>query len=372
MVPARRLILSALLALAACTPRGVVTLAPGAAQVAPFQTVFVATSRGAEAERPELFGIGRSRDVSFGRFDVTIPVGNVPGRIAWPRGRPNPAEHFLTDRIDGYADASAFRSGLRDALAQRPVGQRDAVIFVHGFNTTFAEGLYRTAQIGADLDLPGVLVHYAWPSRASPLAYAYDRDSTLFARDGLERLLSETARAGAGRIVIVAHSVGSELAMEALRQLAIGGDRAVLRRIGGVVLVSPDLDLDLFRVQADRIGTLPQPFVIFTSQRDRALALSARLTGERQRLGNLSDPAPLADYDVTLLDVSAFSRGLGHFAPATSPDLLRILGRITDLDSALALERAGRTGLLPGAVLTVQSATQVILAPVAAIGGAAP
>ena len=372
MVSARHLALAALLALAACAPRGVVTMLPGAAELAPARSVYVATTRQAQADGAETYGIGRSKQAFFARYDVTVPENREPGRIAWPRDRPDPTRHFLTDDARNFDAAAEFRADLSRALAERPAGQRDAVIFVHGFNSTFAEGLYRTAQIGADLALPGVLVHYAWPSRANPLAYAYDRESALFARDGLERLLKETARAGTRRMVILAHSMGAELAMETLRQIAIGGDRAVLDRIGGVVLISPDLDLDLFRIQADRIGTLPQPFVIFTSRRDRALALSARLTGERQRLGNLSDPEPLADYDVTLLDVSAFSRGLGHFAPATSPDLIRILGRIAEVDSALALERAGRTGLLPGAVLTVQNATQVILSPVAAIGGAPP
>lgn len=371
MARARLLALAAFALLAACAPRGAVMVVPGAAELAPAETVFTATTRAAGPGAGG-FGTDRSRTVAFGRFDVTVPPDRPPGKITWPRGRPDPARDFLTDAVLRYDDAAGFRAGLSQALAGRPPDRRDAVIFVHGFNSTFAEGLYRTAQIGADLDLPGVLIHYAWPSRQSPLAYAYDRDSTLFARDGLERLLAETARAGARRIIIVAHSVGSELTMEALRQVAIGGNRALLDRVGGVVLISPDLDLDLFRTQADRIGQLPQPFVIFTSQRDRALALSARLTGQRQRLGNLGDPAPLADYAVTLLDVSAFSRGLGHFAPATSPDLLRILGRIPEVDSAFALERAGRTGLLPGAVLTVQNATQVILSPVAAIGGAAP
>ena len=29
-------------------------------------------------------------------------------------------------------------------------------------------------------------VHYAWPSAAEPLGYVYDRDSAIFARDGLD------------------------------------------------------------------------------------------------------------------------------------------------------------------------------------------
>ena len=369
----RALVLCLALSLAACAPRGMATLAPGAADLAPARGVFVATTRPPDAALPDIFGPARSDAVGFARFDVAVPKDRPVGRIVWPgRDGPDPLRHFLTDATRLYQDPAAFRGALAAALRDRSSGGREAVLFVHGFNTTFGEGLYRTAQIGADLDLPGVLLHYSWASRANPLAYAYDRDSALFARDGLERLLQETAAAGADRVLIVAHSMGAALTMEALRQLAIAGDRRTLDRIGGVVLVSPDIDVDLFRQQAKRIGPLPQPFVIFTSARDRALALSARLTGEGARLGNLTTAEPLADLAVTLYDVSAFSDGNAHFVPAESPSFLRLIGRIGDLDTALSLERAGRTGLLPGAVLTVQQATQVILSPVAAIGGAPP
>lgn len=369
----RVLLLGLALSLAACAPRGMVTVVPGAAMIAPARSVFVATTRMPDAALPELFGPTRTAEIGFARFDVTVPPDRAPGRIEWPRpGAADPRLHFLTDAARLYDGPQDFRQALSGMLRTGPRGEREAVVFVHGFNTTFGEGVYRTAQIGTDLDLPGVLVHYAWPSRANPLAYAYDRDSALFARDGLERLLRETTDAGAERVLIVAHSMGAALTMEALRQIAISGDRRILDRIGGVVLISPDIDVDLFRQQAARIGELPQPFVIFTSARDRALALSARLTGESARLGNLAGPEPLADLDVTLFDVSAFSDGNAHFVPAESPAFLQLIGRVGDLDSALALERAGRTGLLPGVVLTVRNATQVILSPVAAIGGAPP
>ena len=130
------------------------------------------------------------------------------------------------------------------------------------------------------------------------------------------------------------------------------------------MLISPDLDVDVFRTEALRIGTLPQPFIIITSQKDRALALSARLTGQRQRLGNLADVTKVADLKVTLVDVGAFSEGVGHFTAATSPALLQILGRMSDLNSAYAGDPTGKIGLLPGVALTVQNATQVILQPI--------
>ncbi len=369
----RVLFLVIVAALAACAPRGAITVVPSAASVGTTRTVFVGTTRASDAENGDLFGFPRSPETRFARFDVSVPPERKPGKIVWPKPHqaPDPATEFLTTREDLFETEGDFRAELARALRTEPSGEREAIVFVHGFNNTFAEGLYRVAQLGHDLELSGVSVHYSWPSRANPLGYAYDRDSALFARDGLQDLLNEVSAAGADSIILVAHSMGSALTMETLRQIAIADDRRVLPKVAGVILISPDIDVDVFKAQAARMGKLPQPFIIFTSSKDRALQLSARLTGQRDRLGNLEDIEEIADLDVTLLDVSAFSEGLGHFAVGDSPLLLRILGRMTDLDASFAADPTGRTGLLPGVVLTVQNATEIVLSPVAAIGGAA-
>lgn len=350
--------------LAGCAPRGAIVRAPEGAVPAADVALFVAASRSPDPARPGDFGPGRSPSPRFARYDIAVPADHAAGRITYtrPGDVPDPQRDFLTVADRQFAEPAAFRRDLARALAERPAGQRDAVIFVHGFNTTFAEGIYRMAQLSHDLGLPGVPMAYSWPSEGRPLAYGYDRDSALFARDGLERLIEETAAARPDRILLVAHSMGAEIVMEVLRQMAIG-DSPAQGRIGGVVLISPDLDVALFRAQAARIGPLPQPFLIFTSRRDRALALSSRLSGEARRLGNLSQVDELAELEVTLIDVTSYSTGVGHFTPATSPALLRLLASLREVDAAFAGDPSGRAGLLPGAVLTVQQATQVVLQP---------
>ena len=362
------------LGLAACEPRGGVVIVPGAAEVGTVETVFIGTTRAPDPETGEEFGKVRSQKPRYARLDVAIPPNRVPGEIAWPRERraPDPATQFLATREVVYSGAPDFRADLGRAFVRNGRQGREAVVFVHGFNNTFAEGTYRLAQLGHDLDLKGELVHYSWPSRAHPLGYAYDRDSALFARDGLETLLREVEAAGARRILIVAHSMGSALTMETLRQIAITGQKRLLGKISGVALISPDIDVDVFRAQALRIGELPQPFVIFTSKKDRALALSARLTGQHDRLGNVTEVAEVADLKVTILDTTAFSSGVGHFTAGDSPALIKILSRLADVGDAFAADQTGRTGLLPGAVLTVQSATEIVLLPVTALSGGAP
>ena len=353
--------------LAACGPRGSLTAMPPGVQPTTVRTVFVATTRTIDPDTG-IYGGGRLRgSANFARYDVSIPPDRKLGEIIWPPegGTPDPRTDFLTTNVVPYDDAPAFRAELRRSLAALPPSQREVTVFTHGFNNTFAEGLYRIAQMSNDLEFPGLTVHYSWPSVGKPLAYVRDRDSILFARDGFEQLLNEVAAAGAQRIIIVGHSMGGALTMETLRQMAIRGDRKVRPRIAGVLLLSPDLDIDVFHSQAEAIGKLPQPFVIFTSRKDRALALAARLTGvRRERLGNLRDVSKVADLEVTVVDVAAYSTGSGHLDVGNSPALIQILSRIGDIDAAFGADRSGRAGLLPGIFLTVQNATEIILQPV--------
>lgn len=332
--------------------------APGAI----LRPVLVATTRSPDPNQP-VPGWERSFDVSYGRYTVSIPPNRELGEVPRPREHSPalPEEHFMLASAEVLSE-SQFQGAVRANLAQLPAAEREAVIFVHGFNTAFIEGVYRTAQFANDLRIPGVLMHYSWPSLGAPLAYAHDRDSALFARDGLIQMLQQVRAAGPRRIIVMAHSMGSHLVMEALRQMALTHD-PTMASIGGVFLISPDVDVQLFRQQVEAIGTLPEPFVIITSQRDRVLTLSARLTGQTSRLGNIPDATPVEGLDVTLLDVSAFSRGGGHFTVGSSPALIGLLDQMQSVNTALSDEASGSLPLLPATILTLQNSTQIILQP---------
>jgi len=355
----------ALMALMACTPRGTITVVPPDTVPGPIVPLFVGTTR--QLDVGGVYGPERSETLNLARYDIAIPPARQLGKVVFPKRptRPDPQTDFLTTAQVFYPTEARFRTDLSRSLSENG---REAVIFVHGFNNTFTDGLYRIAQLHHDLDVPGVAVHYSWPSAAEPLGYVYDKDSVMFARKGLETLIRETIAAGATRVVLVAHSMGSFLTMEALRDIALA-DGAIMPQIAGVALMSPDIDVEVFRMQAKEIGKLPQPFIIFGSDRDRVLRLSALITGQRGRLGSLDSVADVADLEVTYVDVAAFSTGDGHFVTGTSPALIRLLGRINEVDQAFGADAAGRSGLLPGVILTVQNATRIILTPVAEITG---
>lgn len=305
------------LALAACAPRGNFSPAPSDVHPLATRTIYLATQRNG----PSLLSQTgeRTRDLRHGRIDVTIPFGHEAGQIEWPRD----GTGFGVSGAWSYPTSAEFQSGVR---SQRGDADDTILVFVPGYNNTLAEAVFRQAQIAHDYELSGPQVLFAWPSAAEPLGYIYDRDSAIFARDALERLLTDLGRQQDRRILLVGHSMGGQLVTETLRQMSIGGNTS-LAGLEGVILMSPDIDVDVFQTQLDRIDPMPDPFVIVVSQRDRLLRLSARLTGQTQRLGSLEDIDRLADYPIIVIDLTAI-RGNGdndHLIPATSPVAIALL-----------------------------------------------
>lgn len=322
--------------------------------------IFAATTR---LDGPDGFGFRRSEVASFLRYAVSIPPEREPGELNWPprTRKPDPARDFLLLDETRYRSAPEFRAALEAEMAA--LGQTGAVVYVHGFNNTLAESLYRVAQMHHDLTVPGVAVHYAWPSRGSALGYVHDRDSVLFARAGFEALLREVEGAGAKDIIIVAHSMGAFVTMEALRQMVLRDGPGALGHIAGVVLIAPDLDVDVFRAQVHDIGELPQPFIIFGSSRDRVLGVSSTIAGGEGRLGNLASVERVSDLEVTYLDTAAFNVGTGHLNLGENPALLKLFAGIIGIDAAFRDDARTRVGLFPGLVLSMRTATEAILTP---------
>ncbi|MEX3017312.1 alpha/beta hydrolase [Gymnodinialimonas hymeniacidonis] len=358
----------AALPLAACGGVPDLMIVPEAADIGTAETVFVATNR---VFADGAFQAARQETLSFTEFTVEIPPDRETGAVEPARPGRRRGPDLQTEFVASSGNHLGSREGFRAALRAeaRRAGVNEAMIFIHGFASTIGTGLYRTAQIRYDFQIPGIAVHYAWPSAGNPLGYAYDRDSSLFARDGLEQLITDIQAAGLN-VVLTAHSLGSSVVMEVLRQLRIGGRTGTLDRINGVILFSPDVDVDVFRSQAERIGELPQPFVIFTSQRDQALRLSARITGQAERVGNLAIPDALGEFEITIIDVSAFSGGVrdtfNHFAGASSPAVVQILNDAAGVNNSFERSTTQRPGILPGTILTIQNATQIMLSPITA------
>ena len=295
----------------------------------------------------------RSETLQFQRLDITIPKNRDVGDVTFPTNRADPTKDMLLAGRETFATDQAYFNATDRAGGE-------TMLFIHGFNNNYAEGVLRAAQMVEDFQFDGAAAHFSWASAASARGYAFDSDSATQARDALEQVLRGLL--ARDDVIVIAHSMGARLFMEVLRQMAIAGDGHLMENLSGVILMSPDIDVDVFRAQAQRIGALPEPFVIFTSGRDKALRISAAVRGLRQRLGNLDTLDPVADFNVNLVDFSEIPGGdrLGHFTAATSPDAIRIIRGVSDRRFS-----QGRPAGFPDNVVWEQKgkATRVILRP---------
>ena len=369
---AGRLLLAVALLAAGCGERGFVTIDPTAAKVGAIEPILVATSRTA-SEGADIFGPERSEVLGFARFEVSVPPDRAPGTLSFPQSLPaDPRTDFLTVDASRIRDERAFLARVDADLALRPRGERRLFVFVHGFNTNFAEGIYRQAQMLHDFGTPALGVHYAWPSAADARLYLYDRDSAFFARDGLERLLRLLGDSDAERIVLVGHSMGAQVTLEALRQMALVGAPRFFDKLAAVALLSPDVDVDLFRSEVAPLATMDIPWFIFVSSHDRALRAASFLRGRQARLGSIVDPAALAGLDVTVIDMSDVTGGdaLNHSVVASSPVMISLVQGLARYGTTILQEDRANVGLAATTANVVQSVTEVVVSPLAA--GVAP
>ncbi|MCV6596687.1 MAG: alpha/beta fold hydrolase [Mangrovicoccus sp.] len=350
----------------ACVPRGQMVLVNQTVSEAIVYPVFVGTNR--PLDQNNYVTRGRSEALTLQRFDVSVPPERETGRIQWPKDGGDPATEFVTTKALQYNSESGFLSAVRQELRKMPKGNREIVVFVHGFNTTLAEAVYRLAQMDHDLELQAVPVLFAWPSAEDPFGYVHDRDSALYSRDDLEALLRLLNKAGADEIVILTHSMGSFLAAETMRQMDKHDPGSLPGMIDGVVMMSPDIDEDLALNQLSEITELPQPFVVFSSDEDQALRLASRVAGDNPRLGRGADVARFADIEITFLDVSAFAdgadRNFGHLPVANSEALIELLPELRRVAASLDYNLGNDPGFIPGTVLNIQRATEVVLEPI--------
>jgi esterase/lipase superfamily enzyme len=259
--------------------------------------IFVATTRERSTIDPgEMFSGERAAQVSYAAITVSIPpdASRKVGEVQWPVSLPgDPRRDFVTVSAD-YLDRQAFTASI--AAIAKQTGRSKVLVFVHGFNNRFDDAVYRFAQIVHDSKVPAIPVLFTWPSRGEMRlrAYTYDRESANYSRDALESLLNMlVSYPGITEVNLLAHSMGNWVALEALRGRSMGGGQtsASLKtdKLKNVMLVAPDVDVDVFRTQIKRMGTARPRIALFVSQDDAALTLSKSIWGGIPRLGDV-DP----------------------------------------------------------------------------------
>ena len=368
-----------LLALTACAGRPEGVLAPIPANLvspaASDVTMLVATSRKPSGDPATLFTGERSPALSLTDLTISIPPNRAPGTVEWPKKLP-------PDPQKDFAVLAARNLSIPEAHkwlhAHNSNGR--VLVFVHGFNNRYEDSVFRFAQFVHDSRAKVVPILFTWPSRASVLGYNYDKESTNFSRTTFERTLKALADdRSVTDITVMAHSMGSWLAMESLRQMALE-DKQVSPKIKNVILASPDLDVEVFGRQWTELGPKKPKFTITVSRDDRALALSRLIAGNVDRVGQ-ADPSKepykskLQAAGITVLDLTDVKTAdnLNHSKFAESPEIVQLLGGQLASGQTLTDSRVGlgdELGLIiAGSVDAVgNAAAKTVSAPVSVEG----
>ncbi|MCV9999199.1 alpha/beta hydrolase [Pararhizobium sp. YC-54] len=341
--------------------------------------MLVATSRLPSDDPATLFSGERSVHPSITDVAVSIPsdTARASGTVQWPKKLPpNPQTDFAVVRVKPVETIEAGHEWVR-----RHSKGGHAMVFIHGFNNTYEDSVFRFAQIVHDSGADVTPVLFTWPSRAKVFDYNYDKESTNYSRTSLENTLKALVEdKNIKDITILAHSMGTWLAMESIRQMAIR-DGGLPKKIENVVLASPDIDVDVFARQWTELGARKPNFTIFVSQDDRALALSRYISGDVQRLGQIN-PAEepyktkLEAAGITVVDLTKVKSTdrLNHGKFAESPEIVQLIGQrlvtgqtLTDSDVGLG---DGITAIVAGTVNTVgKVAATTVATPVDLMSG---
>lgn len=358
-------------------------------------TIFYATDRNPTPGDPEgPYGRSRSNALLLGQLNVEIgdgmPWGELMDKTIGPLGgkRPplnleDPTEfgpllttapprvvkavtgderddievRFMNRKDPGRA---AFRFAEALNAEMEATAHDEIYVYIHGYRNSFNDAIESAASLHHYNGRRGAVIAFAWPSQKHLLDYLEDRESATYAVSDLRQLLVFLSEeTDAKRINIIAHSMGTFLTSNALREMRlIGYDKTPeelheLFRIDNVVLVAPDIDVDVLQKRFFREGFhhVPKQMTIYTSPDDKALAWATRLlfgiiragsiTGdyldENQRLWLKSHP------HVSIIDITGQKTyGLGHSHhtenPGVASDLFLLLAHdLTPSERGLAV-----------------------------------
>jgi esterase/lipase superfamily enzyme len=376
-------------------PGGKPLFAPGTPRNTDIDLLYITDRAEPTAEEQALglpYGQQRARRIAFGSATVRL----VPG-LTWDElitqstlGKRTrevnlelgpvrqlgafPEEPYRIERLpDGHltrtaatleahdAATDALHTEIRRRLAESK--SKEVVIYVHGFNETFATAASTAAELCHFLGRDPVCTFFTWPASSTGnflISYTNTTESAAYTVAHLRKTLRLiAAEPGVERVHLLAHSRGTAVALDAVNLLftesiAAGKEPIESFRFGELVLFSPDVDLDIaaqritgFISDPDLISVWPSRrlpralggrLTIYSSPEDRALLVSKILFRSRSRLGQLTaaDLTPAAQAylaEIGRIDLityegkrtDAFGHSYFTTNPEVSSDLVQLL-----------------------------------------------
>lgn len=258
---------------------------------------------------PNPFGNDRSQMPRLGVAYVTIGKGLTPEQLheqtITPKKRKSAKVEFAKIELASQAEGKVlFPENVTPAVPKKGAWfdaischldsdpRRNITIFVHGYNTGLIDNTLVAAEIYHYLGHRGAMINFEWPSTSSLFQYIQDKGNANFSTRHFRMLIKNLAReCSADSITIIAHSAGSPIVVNALRELRLLDDELTAHqvcdkyKIDRVVLAAPDMDLMGFlNATGDGFHEIARKVAVYASPNDRALRIAEKIYGH-QRLG---------------------------------------------------------------------------------------
>ncbi|HEX2336679.1 MAG TPA: alpha/beta hydrolase [Hyphomicrobiaceae bacterium] len=306
-----------------------VTPAPSASKDVVEITTYYATNRNklGGPEPVKMYGTNYQGNFQYGRAVVTIPPTHKPGEIEtlnWIMRlivEPDPKKQFTLKSVTPL-ELDQARKEMADKI--KSSNSKSMLVFVHGYNSGFADAAMRTAQIAYDLKFPGMPFFYSWPSANRVRAYLPDEEAARLSESVFEALVDDlTTSLPVTDIYIVAHSMGTRVVSHALQHRVEKGKPG--SQIRELLLAAPDINAELFRgVIAPKLAAMQGlRTTVYASSSDLALMASKVVHGF-QRVGETTGGVFVYPgiETVDASSASSSSRALGHSYVVDTPSVI--------------------------------------------------
>jgi len=284
-----------------------------AKQVAAVRLFVLTTRKKTDSVGSDLrFGTDRGSETAAAAT-VTIPrdhrLGSLESPSIWRLDfREDPAKHVTVrdlatiprERLIGVGDV-ADRQG------------QGALIYVPGWNVDLDQALRRAATLSYDLGFPGRTIVYSWPSADRVASYAADQLNAEWSTPTLTGLLSDIGASPAS-VNIVALNLGGRIAINAVRALPFAEGSPP---VANLVLVNPDIDLQLFRSLVSELTPRVRRITVYISKDDTA-SRAAKLYGGYPRLGDAGSMPMFSNSNIDIIDVATEGDQLGYASENTA------------------------------------------------------
>ena len=271
----------------------------------------------------ETFFSGERSLLQYGVVQVSIPNTHKFGEMERPPGwnmfsKETIGKHVMLKSIEEM-NSKEFIETLNKKLGN--VKENDLLVFIHGYNVSFADAARRTAQLSYDLKFQGVPLTYSWPSLSETEEYLTDEASAQYTVPHLVTFLKDVIdnnkeSKNKANIHIIVHSMGSRALSYAVKELSlVYKDEQLFKNI---IFAAPDIDKDVFEVSVfPYVRKTAEKITLYASSEDKALIVSASMHGG-ERVGQGGDDIfifeGLDTIDASGVDTDFFSFSHSYFS----------------------------------------------------------